>query len=132
MAKYVYPAIFTEEENGMYSVVFPDLESCYSQGDDLEEAIENAADVLCFTIYELEERGADVPVPTPIRNVRYDNRDFVSLIACDTLEYRKLNDNKAVKKTLTIPNWLNISAERAGINFSQVLQEALTEKLGLN
>lgn len=132
MSKYVYPAIFTEEENGLYSVLFPDLKSCYTSGENLEDAIENANDVLCYTLYDLEKEGAEIPAPSHIHDVTCKDNDFVSLIACDTEEYRRLNDSKAVKKTLTIPNWLNVYAERAGVNFSQVLQEALTERLGLN
>jgi predicted RNase H-like HicB family nuclease len=131
MAKYVYPAVFTEEENGMYSVIFPDLEGCYSQGDNLEEAIVNANDVLCFTLFDLENEGANIPAPSSIRDIKCTESEFTSLVACDTIEYRRLNDNKAIKKTLTIPNWLNTLAERSNVNFSQVLQEALTEKLGL-
>ena len=71
-------------------------------------------------------------MPTRINDVVTENVDIVSLVACDTLEYRKFFDKKAVKKTLTIPNWLNTMAERADINFSTALQEALIEKLNIN
>lgn len=129
--KYAFPAVFTKEDNG-YSVMFPDVPSCYTDGDTLAEAIENANDVLCLRLYDIEEASESIPVPSEINDVKVKKEQFVSLIACDTLEYRKFYDNKAVKKTLTIPNWLNISAERANINFSAVLQEALIEKLNLN
>ena len=88
-----------------------------------------AEDVLAFTLYSLEKRHLEIPKPSELQNV--DEDSFVNLIACDTLEYQKMNNNKAVKKTLSIPEWLNEKAVEANINFSQVLQEALKEKLGV-
>lgn len=132
MAKYVYPAIFSPSEDGGFTVSFPDVSGCYTEGDTLAEAIEKAKDALCLILYDLEEREESIPVPTSINDVVTENGDIVSLVACDTLEYRKFFDKKAVKKTLTIPNWLNTMAERADINFSAALQEALIEKLHIN
>ena len=130
MAKYVYPAVFTPEDDG-YTVNFPDFESCYTDGDTLEDALEMAADVLCLTLYDMEEDGKAAPEPTPIKDVKFKGNEFVSLVNCDTIEYRKFFDNKAVKKTLTIPNWLNTIAERKGVNFSLVLQNALKQELNI-
>ena len=113
------------------SVYFPDFESCYTDGDNLEDALEMAADVLCLTLYDMEERGETIPEPTPIKEVKVTGDQFVSLVNCDTVEYRKFFDNKAVKKTLTIPNWLNTIAERKGVNFSLVLQNALKQELNI-
>ena len=132
MAKYVYPAIFSPSEDGGFTVSFPDVSGCYTEGDTLAEAMEQAKDALCLILYDLEEREESIPVPTSINDVVTENGDIVSLVACDTLEYRKFLDKKAVKKTLTIPNWLNTMAERADINFSAALQEALIEKLHIN
>ena len=132
MAKYVYPAIFSPSEDGGFTVSFPDVSGCYTEGDTLAEAIEQAKDALCLMLYDLEEREESIPVPKSINDVVTENGDIVSLVACDTLEYRKFFDKKAVKKTLTIPNWLNTMAERADINFSAALQEALIEKLNIN
>ena len=132
MAKYVYPAIFSPSDDGGFTVSFPDVSGCYTEGDTLAEAIEKAKDALCLMLYDLEEREESIPVPTSINDVVTENGDIVSLVACDTLEYRKFFDKKAVKKTLTIPNWLNTMAERADINFSAALQEALIEKLHIN
>ena len=132
MAKYVYPAIFSPSEDGGFIVSFPDVSGCYTEGDTLAEAIEQAKDALCLMLYDLEEREESIPVPTSINDVVTESGDIVSLVACDTLEYRKFFDKKAVKKTLTIPNWLNTMAERADINFSAALQEALIEKLHIN
>ncbi|WP_303800651.1 type II toxin-antitoxin system HicB family antitoxin [Ruminococcus flavefaciens] len=132
MAKYVYPAIFSPSDDGGFTVSFPDVSGCYTEGDTLAEAMEQAKDALCLILYDLEEREESIPVPTSINDVVTENGDIVSLVACDTLEYRKFFDKKAVKKTLTIPNWLNTMAERADINFSAALQEALIEKLHIN
>ena len=79
----------------------------------------------------MEEDGKAVPEPTPIKDVKVKGKEFVSLVNCDTVEYRKFFDNKAVKKTLTIPNWLNTIAERKGVNFSLVLQNALKQELNI-
>ncbi|MBQ5989198.1 MAG: type II toxin-antitoxin system HicB family antitoxin [Oscillospiraceae bacterium] len=130
MAKYAYPAVFTAENNS-YSVSFPDIDGCLTFGETIPEAIEMAEDALCLMLYDLEEEGSEIPKPSDAKELKVNNNEFVTMIACDTVEYRKFYDNKAVKKTLTVPNWMNTLAEKAGINFSQVLQEALKQKLGL-
>lgn len=129
MAKYLYPAIFKPEEKGGYSVNFPDIESCYTQGDDLQDAYDMAADVLCLMLYNLEEKRATIPPASDLKNIKVQDGCFVSLVSVDTMEYRRFYDNKAVKKTLTLPQWLNTMAERENINFSQVLQDALKKRL---
>ena len=130
MAKYIYPAIFTKEGE-FYTVRFPDFESCYTQGGSLQDAYEMASDVLCLTLYNLEEEKASIPAASETSAIKTEKEEFVSLVACDTLEYRQYYDNKAVKKTLTIPAWLNTMSERAGINFSAVLQAALKSALNI-
>ena len=129
MAKYVYPAVFLSEEEGGYSVFFPDLDGCYTCGDDLQDAIMMAEDVLAFYLYDEEREGNTIPNPTPLGQVKLNKNEFVNYIACDTREYAKMHNNKAVKKTLTIPEWLNEEATAMGVNFSQVLQEALMNKV---
>ncbi len=131
MAKYVYPAIFSPEENGSYSVYFPDLEGCYTCGDNLQDALFMANDVLAFTMYDYEKEGREIPVPSKVENVEKEAGEFANYIACDTVSYARMHDNRAVKKTLTIPQWLNDAAIKADINFSQVLQEALMKKVNL-
>lgn len=130
MAKYAYPAVFIKEDNG-YSVKFPDIEGCFTCGDTLPEAMEMAEDALCLMLYDHEEDGEEIPPASDIKVVQSSTEDIVSFVCCDTLEYRKLYDNRAVKKTLTIPNWLNTLSEQAGMNFSTVLQEALKAKLDI-
>lgn len=130
MAQYVYPAVFTEEETG-YSISFPDIENCFTSAETLGEGLKMANDVLCLMLYEMEEAGEEVPAPSSIHQITVAGNEFVNFIACDTVEYRKFFDNRAVKKTLSIPAWLNSMAERAGINFSGVLQEALKQQLNV-
>lgn len=132
MAKYVYPAVFTKEDNGQYSVVFKDLEGCYTCGDNIEHAIEMAEDVLALVLYGYEIEGKEIPVPSQRESIKVGQREFVNDIICDTLEYRKMYNNKSVRKNVTLPEWLNEEAEALKINFSQVLQEALLQKLGRN
>jgi len=129
MAKYVYPAIFTREDDGGYSVLFPDIESCYTGGDDMSDAIEMAEDVLCLVLYDMEQAGKVIPPPSSCKDIKADKNSVVSLVHCDTETYRRFYENKKVKKTLSIPLWLNEQAERANINFSGVLQEALKTHL---
>ena len=93
MAKYIYPAIFTKEEK-FYSVRFPDIESCYTQGETLQEALEMATDVLSLTLYNLEEEKK-IPTPSEIKEVEKYEGEFVSLISCDTIEYRQFFDGSA-------------------------------------
>lgn len=126
--KYAYPAVFMPEGNG-FSVNFPDIPHCYTDGDTLPEAIENASDVLCLRLYDIEEAGETIPTVSDMSAITTSNGGFVSVVSCDTLEYRKFYNKKSVKKTLTIPSWLNNMAEQANINLSAVLQEALIEKL---
>lgn len=128
MAKYAYPAIFTPEENG-YSIVFPDLEGCYTCGDTLEEGLEMAQDALALVLYGYEKDNRPIPAPSKMNELSLNGQEFVNYVACDTMAYRKRFNNKAVKKTLTLPEWMNEEATAIGINFSQVLQEALLIKL---
>jgi antitoxin HicB len=131
MAKYIFPAVFKQETDGSFSVSFPDINNCYTQGDDLYDAYEMAEDVLCLILYKMEENNENIPTPSNPKDIQINDNSFVAIIRADTLEYRMFYDNKAIKKTLTIPQWLNTMAERKGVNFSNVLQTALKEKLGI-
>ena len=131
MAKYLYPAVFTPAEEGGYLVDFPDLEGCFTDGDDLMDAMDMAKDVLCLHLYSLEQEEKLIPDASDVQAVQAGNGGFVTLVGCDTIEYRKFFDSRAVRKTLSIPSWLNDMAERAGINFSGTLQEALKRQLNI-
>ncbi|MCQ2532672.1 MAG: type II toxin-antitoxin system HicB family antitoxin [Saccharofermentans sp.] len=130
---YTYPAIFKEQSEGGYHIYFPDIEGCFTCGDDIEDGILMAKDVLAFSIFEnYEELNKELPIPTSIHQLNINKDEFVTYIVCDTMEYRCKFSKKAVKKTLTIPEWLNEAAMEQKINFSQVLQEALKARLKVN
>ena len=128
MAKYAFPAVFTPEDEG-YSVLFPDLEGCYTCGDDMEDALEMAEDALALVLYGYEKGQREIPSPSKRTDIRLKGEEFVNYVACDTMAYRKMYNSKAVKKTLTLPEWMNEEATALGVNFSQVLQEALLQKI---
>lgn len=127
--KYVYPAIFTPLEAGKFDVELPDLPGCRTFGEDLADAIFMAEDAASMWLWNAEIR--EETIPTASRQLQAPAPQFVNLIYADTDECRRKNDSRAVKKTLSIPGWLNDRAMRAGVNFSQVLQEALKERLGV-
>ena len=131
--KYIFPAIFSFEPNTAetYNVYFPDLPGCNTFGDSLREAFDMAEDALSLVLWSKEEDGETIPSPTPMKDIKVKGSDFVNLIAADTVEYGKVM-MKSVRKNVTIPAWLNRSAEAANINFSQTLQEALTQKLSVD
>lgn len=132
MSKYIYPAIFTEESGGGYSIAFPDIPGCYTQGEDMNDGMEMADDILCLRLYDMKKNGETIPAPSDIRTLKTEENQFATLVSCDTLEYKKFYEKKAVKKTLSIPSWLNEMAEAQHINFSAVLQSALKDKLNVN
>jgi predicted RNase H-like HicB family nuclease len=132
MAKYVYPAILTPEDKGAYSVHFPDIESCYTCGDDMADAIDMAEDVLCLLLYDMEQDGNPIPPASKPRGLTINENEITSMISVDTETYRRYYENKSVKKTLSIPMWLNTRAEKTNVNFSGILQEALKKHLQIH
>lgn len=126
MKHIFYPAIFHPEEVG-YSVTIPDLPGCFTQGDTMDEAVTMAQDAIGLMLDEEKE----YPVPSLPSDFAIAEGDFVVLVPFNWVEYKRRIDHRAVKKTLTIPSWLNEAAEAAHINFSGVLQEALITKLQL-
>ena len=132
LKKMFYPAIFTPEDDGGFSVSFPDIEGCFTQGETIEEAYEMAFDALGLALSFLEDEKRVIPLPSVPNKISLNENEFVVIIEFDMLEYQKKHNSKAVKKTLTIPQWLNEEATALGVNFSQVLQEALLAKIELN
>lgn len=133
----VYPACFYEEEDGRYSVIFPDLNHTGTFGDNLQEAFEMAVDCLAGYLHTLKLDGEEMPKPSTASDIdvneEYDEYKtaFVNLVSVDVEEYARKHFDKAVKKTLTIPAWLNDLALKNNINFSQTLQNALREQLNV-
>ncbi|MEG0692282.1 MAG: type II toxin-antitoxin system HicB family antitoxin [Oscillospiraceae bacterium] len=130
MNKLFYPAIFNVEQDG-YSVDFPDFPECITEGDSLEEAYSMAFDVLGLCIEDYKENKKKLPEATAPYEIVTNKKSFIAIIEFDMIAYERKHSNKAVKKTLTIPAWLNSIAEEQHINFSSVLQQALKEQLNV-
>ena len=129
MNRLFYPAIFHYAEEGGFYVTFPDIPECMSQGDDINEAYEMAVDALGLAITSREECHEPIPKASDPSELKIDGDSFIMVIEFDLMAYKKRYSKKAVKKTLSIPEWLNDAATDAGINFSQVLQDALKAQL---
>jgi len=127
---YVYPAIFQPSNEGDgYAVEMPDL-PVYTCGDSLAEAMDMAEDAMAMWLAHSEDEGH--PIPEPSATLPHEAPQFINLVKADTDEWRRKNDNRAVRKNLTIPAWLNHQAEAAHVNFSSLLQDALKSHLQIN
>ena len=133
-----YPACFFKEDNG-YSVVFPDLNYLATCGETQDEAMAMAIDALAGYIFTCKQDKEKIPQPSALPDIDIDTvndeleggdyEGFVTLVAVDVEEYARAHFEKSVKKTLTIPAWLNTAALEHNLNFSQVLQDALKQQL---
>ena len=132
-----YPACIYKEKYGGYSVIFPDLKHLATCGETLEEAMAMAVDCLAGYLFEAEKEGRLAAPPSNMKDIdisaEYDDytEAFVNIITVDVEEYAKKHFEKSIKKTLTIPLWLNNMAVSRDINFSQFLQSALKDKLNI-
>lgn len=127
--KLTYPACFypCEENPHGYTVIVPDLPGCVSEGNSLADAIFMGTDAASGWILTALEDGQNIPEASPIEAIEPEEGGFVSMLALDMDSYAEKYGNKAVRKNLTIPSWLNTFAEKNNINFSQVLQESLID-----
>ena len=123
-----YPAIFTFESN-QYWVEFIDLKGCFSTGTTLPEAIENSKEAMGLFLEDLTE----FPIcTTDIKSIKLEDNQIISFVSIDLEEHKRKYNNKSVKKTLSIPAWLNTIAEKENVNFSQILQTALKDYLKID
>ena len=129
MKKLFYPALFHKAEEGGFWVTFPDIEECFTQGDDMEQAYEMAVDALGLALTSREKEKQPFPAASDPTEIFYESESLLVVIEFDMLAYKKRTNSRAVKKTLSIPEWLNEAAMDMGLNFSQVLQEALLSKI---
>ena len=129
--KQAYPIILSQGKK--YIVVYiPDFD-INTQGKDLADAIEMARDAIGIVGIDMEDEKIELPKPTPITVIKAENEDdIVTLVDVDFTEYRRKNDIRTVRKNCTIPSWLNVEAEKAGINFSAILQDALKSELQIS
>lgn len=125
MASYIYPAIFQPDaKDGGYFVTFPDLPGCVTEGKDLDEALYMAQDVLPAWLETAIETGCPIPPASEVSAVHLEHGAFASLVRAE----RK--DSRAVRRTVSIPKWLDEKASAAGLSLSRILQDALRERLG--
>ena len=120
------PRGVSSRSRGLFCLI-PDIEGCFTQGDTLEEAVEMAQDAIGLML----EDCAELPAPSDPAQLCPGPGDFVVAVPFDALDFKRRRDNRSVKKTLSIPSWLNEEAEAAHINFSGVLQVALKRKLNI-
>lgn len=125
---YVYPAIFNYADDGI-SISFPDLPGCFSCGWNDEDALRMAKDALGGHLLCMEEDGDEIPAPTPLPNIQVESNKRAVLVEVYMPLLREAFDAKAVKKTLTIPAWMDKAAKAENINFSQLLQSSIIQAL---
>lgn len=126
--RYVYPAVFSYEPGQEISVDFPDLK-CATSGTDDNDALLSARELLGCVLYGLEEDGEDIPLPTPLADMKVQENERAVLIDVYMPSIRMAKVNRSVNRTVTLPAWLNAAALERNINFSQVLQDALKAQL---
>lgn len=126
--KVVYPVIITKIDD-YYSVRVPAFSST-TEGDDMADAIAMARDLISLMSIDFEDKGMELPKAEEIKEV--PENSVVTWVDADLLDYRRKYDKRTVKKNCTLPSYLSYEAEKQGINFSKVLQDALIEKLGIS
>ena len=129
MERLFYPAVFHKAEEGGYWVTFPDIPECITEGDDMAAAYDMAVEALGLALEEKIENREKLPVASDVEDIK--DSGTVVIVQFDLESYNKKHNNRAVTKTLTIPEWLNERALAMNVNFSQVLQDALMEKVGI-
>ena len=126
--RYFYPAIFTYEDGQEIAVVFPDLDVATSGVDD-DDALLSARECLGLTLFGMEEDGDAIPEPSKLTDIKTAKNERAVLVDVYMPSIRMANINKSVNRTVTLPAWLNAAASERDMNFSQILQEALKEKI---
>ncbi|MCG9969649.1 type II toxin-antitoxin system HicB family antitoxin [Pelotomaculum terephthalicicum JT] len=123
--EYIFPAIFEQNSDGSYTITYPDLPGCVSEGKSLSNAMDMAQSALTQWVEYLLDEKENIPNASNIKNIKPLNNQFVNLVRAE------IRDNRAVRRTVSIPGWLDTKAADAGISLSKVLQEALKERLGV-
>jgi Uncharacterized conserved protein len=129
MKKFFYPALFHKAEEGGFWISFPDIPECLTQGNDMSQAYEMAIDALGLALTCREKEQQPFPASSDPTTITLEPDSFLVVIEFDMLAYKKRSNSRAVKKTLSIPEWLNEAAIAMDLNFSQILQEALLAKI---
>ena len=127
--KNVYPVVLIPDKEG-YVVNVPDFD-IMTQGDSLSDAIDMARDAISLMGVQYQDDNKPLPDASKVSSVVHEEDEIVTLVDVDFASYRKMLENRSIRKNCTIPSWLNTIAEKNNINFSAVRQAALIEKLGL-
>ena len=125
MAEHIYPAIFHSNDDDSFTITYPDLPGCISEGKSLGNAMYMAQSALTQWIEYLNEKKQDIPAPSPIKSIQTTSEEFASLIRVE------IRDSLAVKRTVSIPKWMDDKVSEAGLSLSRVLQDALKERLNI-
>ena len=126
--RYFYPAVFTYEPGCEIAVTFPDL-GVATSGVDERDALSSARELLGIALWGMEQDGEEIPEPSHVNEVAIEGNERTTLVDVYMPAVRMANENKSVTRTVTLPAWLNALASAQGFNFSQVLQEALKERV---
>ncbi|EFC92391.1 protein of unknown function UPF0150 [Dethiosulfovibrio peptidovorans DSM 11002] len=129
--RYNFPAVFHYNSDGRIGIYFPDLPGCVSQATSDEEGIKKATEALELHIFGMEEDGDSIPDPSRLSDIDLEPGERTVMISAIMPLVRDAMESKAIKKTLTLPYWLNRAAEAKGVNFSALLQNAIRENLGI-
>jgi predicted RNase H-like HicB family nuclease len=127
--KAAYPVVFTKLDSG-YMAYVPDME-INTQGKNLAEAIEMARDAIGIMGIDMEDEKKTIPTPSNPEKIKCGDGQIVSMVDIDFTEYRRANEKRTVRRNVSLPSWLNVEAEKAGINVSAVLQTALKQELNI-
>lgn len=127
--RYVYPAVLTYEDGYEIAVTFPDLPGCATSGETDTEALMMAREALGLHLWGMENDGDELPAPSPIRDIELEAGEIVALVEVYMPSVRLSQENRSVNRTVTLPAWLNAQAMERGVNFSQVLQDALRAEI---
>jgi predicted RNase H-like HicB family nuclease len=141
--KQVYPTFIlnlNDNSEHPFLVCVPDMD-IFTEGDSFADAIEMARDAIGLTGISMEDRNEEMPLPSPqeaaVKKVMEDtepvdfSKGILTYVDVDFSEYRKKVDTKTVRRNVALPSWLNYEADKAGVNVSRILQEALLNKLHL-
>ncbi|MDR1068302.1 MAG: type II toxin-antitoxin system HicB family antitoxin [Clostridiales Family XIII bacterium] len=121
--EYVYAALFEQNDDGSFTVTFPDIPGCITEGKHLSESLLMAEKALRQRIEYVTDKGMDLPAPTPISDIPVGKGEFANLVCAS------VHDTSAVRRTVSIPKWLDERAKAAGLSLSRVLQDELKERL---
>ena len=131
--KYKYPAFLGyDEPTGRYYILFPDLPGCTTTGDTEEEALDNAKEAMSLHLFGMEDDGDEIPAPNSIVGLQGENGETIILVEAWMPYFREKMETKAVNKTVTLPGWLDKIGKAANLNYSQILQDGIMERLGVS